>query len=123
MPKACNSQTQPTNITNREDSENVLPASTGKLQSLNKMNMSAATTDVDDIEESTSDVDKNLTSSYLLVGSDILKSIITIIWACPECKNQLEIKTDMSQKKGLSLCLEFKYIKCEWRKCFYTGAY
>ena len=73
MPKACNSQTQPTNITNREDSENVLPASTGKLQSLNKMNMSTATTDVDDIEESTSDVDKNLTSSYLLVGSDILK--------------------------------------------------
>ena len=27
----------------------------------------------------------------------------------------------MSQKKGLSLCLEFKCIKCEWRKCFYTS--
>ena len=50
-----------------------------------------------------------------------MKSIVTIIGACPECKNQLEIKTDMSQKKGLSLCLEFKYTKCEWQKCFYTS--
>ena len=50
-----------------------------------------------------------------------MKSIVTIIGACPECKNQLEIKTDMSQKKGLSLCLEFKCTKCEWLKCFYTS--
>ena len=59
------------------------------------------TTDVDDIEESTSDVDKNLPSCYFLVDSDILKSIVTIIGACPKCKNQLKIKTDMLQKKGL----------------------
>ena len=62
------------------------------------MNISTATTDVDDIEESTSDVNKNLPSCYLLVDSDILKSIVTIIGACPECKNQLEVKTDILQK-------------------------
>ena len=73
------------------------------------------------IEESTSDVNKNLPSCYLLVDSDILKSIVTIIGACPKCKNQLEIKTDMSQKKRLSLRLEFKYTECECRKCFYTS--
>ena len=38
-----------------------------------------ATTDVDDIEESTSDVDKNLPSCYLLVDSDILKSIAKLL--------------------------------------------
>ena len=27
----------------------------------------------------------------------------------------------MSQKKRLSLCLEFKYTKCEWHECFYTS--
>ena len=32
---------------------------------------------------------------FLLAESDILKSIVTIVGACPECKNQLEIKTDM----------------------------
>ena len=89
------------------------------------MNISTATTDVENIEESTSDADKNLPSSYLLVDSDILKSIVTIIGARPECKNQLKIKTDKkghkSHKKGLSLCLEFKCIKCEWCKCFYTS--
>ena len=121
VPKACSSQTPLTNITNRQDSENVLSASARKVQSLNKMTLSTVTNDVDNIEESTSDVDKNLPSCYLLLDSDILKSIVTIIGACPEYKNQLEIKTDMSQKKGLSLCLEFKCIKCEWRKCFYTS--
>ena len=35
VPKACSSQTQLTNITNKEDSETVLSASTRKLQSLN----------------------------------------------------------------------------------------
>ena len=66
-------------------------------------------------------MNKHLPSCYLLVDSDILKLIVTIIGACPEYKNQLKIKTDMSQKKGLSLCLEFKCTKCEWRKCFYTS--
>ena len=81
-----------------EDSENVLSASARNLQSLNKMNIM---TDVDDIEESTSAVDKNLPSYHFLVDSDILKSIVTITGACPKCKNQLQIKTDMLQKKGL----------------------
>ena len=121
VPKACSSQTPLTDITNRQDSENVLSTSARKLQSLNKINISTATTDADNIEESTIDVNKKLPSCYLLVDSDILESIVTIIGACPECKNQLEIKTDMSQRKGKSLCLEFKYIKCEWHKCFYTS--
>ena len=56
VPKACSSQTPLTDITNRQDSENVLSASARKLQSLNKMNLSTATTDIDNIEESTSDV-------------------------------------------------------------------
>ena len=120
-PNTCSSQTQLTNITNREENKNVLSASARKLISLNKMNISTAATNVDDIEESTSDVNKHLPSCYLLVDSDIWKSIVTIIVACPECKNQLETKTDMSQKKRLSLCLEFKCTKCEWRKCFYTS--
>ena len=81
-----------------EDSENVLSASARKLQSLNKMNIM---TDVDDIEESTSAVDKNLPSYRFLVDSDILKSIVIITGACPKCKNQLQIKTDVLQKKGL----------------------
>ena len=38
-----------------------------------------ATTDVDDIEESTSDVHKNLPSCYLLVDSDIFKSIAKLL--------------------------------------------
>ena len=71
----------------REDREMVLSASARKVQSSNKMNISTATTDVDDIDESTNDVDKNLPSCYLLVDSDILKSTVTIIGACPECKN------------------------------------
>ena len=66
-------------------------------------------------------MNKHLPSCYLLVDSDILKSIVAIIGACPECKNQLEIKTYYVTKKGLSLYLEFKHIKCEWRKCFYTS--
>ena len=86
VPNTCSSQTQLTNITNREENKNVLSASARKLQSLNKMNISTATTDVD--EESTSDVNKHLPSCYFLVDSDILKSNVTIIGACPECKNQ-----------------------------------
>ena len=66
-------------------------------------------------------MNKYLPSCYLLVDGNILKSIVTIIGTCTECKNQLEIKTDMSQKNGISLCLEFKYTKCELRKCFYTN--
>ena len=97
-PNTCSSQTQLTNVTNREKNKNVLSPSARKLQSLNKMNIPTATTNVDDIEESTSDVNKHLPSCYLLVDSDIWKSIVTIIVACPEGKNQLEIKTDMSQK-------------------------
>ena len=72
------------------------------------MTLSTVTNDVDNIEESTSDVDKNLPSCYLLLDSDILKSIVTIIGACPECKNQLEIKTDMSQKKGTFIFIVFR---------------
>ena len=44
---------QLTNITNRRDSENVLSASARKLQSLNKVNISTATTDVNNINKST----------------------------------------------------------------------
>ena len=51
LPKACSSQTQLTNITNRKDNENVLQASARKLQSLNKTSTSTATTDVGDIDE------------------------------------------------------------------------
>ena len=61
------------------------------------MNISTATTDVDDIEESNIDVDENL-SYYLFADSDILKSLVTFIGACPECKNQLKVKIDMLQK-------------------------
>ena len=42
---------------------------------------------------------KHLPSCCLLVDSDILKLIVTIIGACPEYKNQLKIKTDMSKKR------------------------
>ena len=97
VPKASSSQTQFTNIINGEDSENILSVSARKLQSLNKMNISTATTDVDDIEESNIDVDENL-SYYLFADSDILKSLVTFIGACPECKNQLKVKIDMLQK-------------------------
>ena len=38
-----------------------------------------ATTDVDDIEENTSDLVKNLLSCYLLVDSDILESIAKLL--------------------------------------------
>ena len=48
----------------------------------------------------TSDVDKNLPSCYMLVGSDILKSIVAITGACSECKNQ-KLK-HMTEKRGLS---------------------
>ena len=100
MPKTCSSQTQLTNTTtNREDSYNVLSVSARKLQSMNKMNISTAAADVDDVGESTSDVDKNLPSCYLLLDGDILKPILTIIGAFPECKNQLVIKIDMSQNR------------------------
>ena len=118
VPNTCSSQIQLTNITYREENKNELLASARKLQTLKKMNISTATTDVDDIEESTSNANKHLPSCYLLVESDILKSIVTIIGACPECKNQLEIKTDVI-KMGLSLCLELKCTKCKLCKYFY----
>ena len=73
MPNTCSSQTQLTNITNRKENKIVLSTSARKLQSLNKIDISTATTDVGDIEESTSDVNKNVPSCYLLVDSDILK--------------------------------------------------
>ena len=92
VPKACSSQIQVTNISNREDNEYVLSASARKLQSLNKMNTSTTTTDDDDNDGCNSYVDQNLPSCYLLVNSDILKSIVTIIGTCPECTNRLEIK-------------------------------
>ena len=43
VPNTCSSQTQITNITNREENNNLLSASARKLQSLNKMNISTAT--------------------------------------------------------------------------------
>ena len=67
VPKASSSQTQFTNIINREDSENILSASARKLQSLNKMNVSTATTDVDDIEKSNSDVNEFYHIIYLQI--------------------------------------------------------
>ena len=79
MPKAGNSQPQLINITNREDSENVVSASARKLQSLNKMNISTATTDVDDIEKNNSMWIKIYHHVIYFVDSGILKSIVTII--------------------------------------------
>ena len=60
VPNTCSSQIQLTNITYREESKNELLASARKLQTLKKMNISTATTDVDDIEESTSNENKHV---------------------------------------------------------------
>ena len=57
----------------------------------------------------------------MLVGSDILKSIVAIIGACSECKNQKLKQICQRRADFLSLCLEFKCTKFERRKCFYTS--
>ena len=62
-----------------------------------------ATTDVDDIEESTSDLDKYLPSCYLPADSDILKSIANLLELVYNVKISYKLKQIyMSQKKRLS---------------------
>ena len=45
-------------------------------------------------------------SCFMLFDSDILKSVINLIWSCPRCqKRSVEIVSNPAQKKGLSLHL------------------
>ena len=59
-------------------------------------------------------------SCFMLLDSDILKSVINLIGSCPKCqKRSFELISNPAQKKGLSLiCMEED---CDWNKFFYTS--
>ena len=50
----------------------------------------------------------NFPHCYIMLDSFVLKSIIDEIALCPECQpRSIELSTDLSRKKGLSVLLEF----------------
>ena len=59
-------------------------------------------------------------SCFMLLDSDILKSVINLIGSCPKCqKRSFELISNPAQKKGLYLiCMEED---CDWNKFFYTS--
>ena len=117
VPKAWDTLPQLSTSTNGQESQDALSTSARKLQVSKNIQLKTATTRTTN-NEGTSDDSSILPSHFLLKDNDILKSIMWIIETCSECKNQsVETKTDMFQKRGLFLYLEFEYTKCEWRKC------
>ena len=63
-------------------------------------------------------------SCFMLLDSDILKSVINLIGSCPKCqKRSVEIISNPAQKKGLSLHLNLMCMEedCDWNKFFYTS--
>lgn len=73
-----------------------------------------------DIEESSDDL--FLPSTYLLLDSDILKSIIELVGACPNCNHRaVQVESDKLLKQGLSMLLYFVCDSCGWKKSFYTS--
>ena len=59
-----------------------------------------------------------------MLDSFVLKSIIDEIAMCPECQSRsIELSTDLSRKKGLSVLLEFTCTAsvCSWSKRVYTS--
>ena len=63
-------------------------------------------------------------SCFMLLDSDILKSVINLIGSCPKCqKRSVEIISNPAQKKGLSLHLNLMCMEedCDWNNFFYTS--
>ena len=64
---------------------------------------------------SSSDSNKLSSFHYLLLGSSILETILSVVGACPICScKELEFCNNISKKKGLANCLE---IKCKAAGC------
>ena len=58
----------------------------------------------------------------MLLGTDILKEVISLLAVCPDCEsNTITITSDPSKKKGLSVFLNFECLSCKWKKSFYTS--
>ena len=63
-------------------------------------------------------------SCFMLLDSDILKSVINLIGSCPKCqKGPVEIISNPAQKKALSLHLNLMCMEgdCDWYNFFYTS--
>ena len=63
-------------------------------------------------------------SCFMLLDSDILKSVINLIRSCPKCqKKPVEIISNPAQKKGLFLHLNLMCMEgnCDWHRFFYTS--
>ena len=63
-------------------------------------------------------------SHFMLLYSNILKSVINLIGSCRKCqKRSVEIIGNPAQKKGLSLHLNLICMgnDCDWNKFFYTN--
>ena len=70
---------------------------------------------------------------YLLFDTRILKQIIDIIGACPECLSKVHIIHDVLSKKGLAHFIKLLCTTCKWtckwvckgskevRKCYYVN--
>ena len=64
---------------------------------------------------SSSDSNKLSSFHYLLLGSSILETILSVVGACPICScKELEFCNNISKKNGLANCLE---IKCKAAGC------
>ena len=66
----------------------------------------------------------NFPHCYIMLDSFVLKSIIDEIAMCPECQSRsIELSTDLSRKKGLSVLFEFTCTDsvCSWSKRVYTS--
>ena len=93
-----------------------------KITTINNFYISAANMESDNEELFLNN--NFLRSSTLLIDSDILKSIIKLLGTCPNCSNKsIDIKYDQSQKKGLSLLLNFVFGLeiCDWSQSFYIS--
>ena len=63
-------------------------------------------------------------SCFMLLDSDILKSVINLIGSCPKYqKTSVEIISNPAQNKGLSLHLTLMCIEddCDWNKFIYIS--
>ena len=104
-------------------------ASSRKFQSptqiaLPSSSASLADNDINNFTDTSSTFDNTLPSCNILIHSDILQSIISLLGTFPDCNNKsIEIQRDLSDKCGLSLRLEFvcTTTTCNWSTLFHTS--
>lgn len=68
------------------------------------------------------DVDDEFPSCFLLMDYSILYSLISVLACCPSCHSRdIDLKMDLSKKKGLSVLLEIKCNSCIWENTMFTS--